>query len=35
VITDVAPSVYYLRAGSPPVVVRTEVAGTEQLKIVE
>ena len=35
VVTDIAPSVYHLRAGDPPVIVRTEVAGTEQLKIVE
>lgn len=35
VVTDIAPSVYHLRAGNPPVVVRTEVAGTEQLKLVE
>ncbi len=35
VVTDIAPSVYHLRAGNPPVIVRTEVAGTEQLKIVE
>lgn len=39
VITDIAPSVYHLRAGAsagdPPVIVRTEVAGTEQLKLVE
>lgn len=33
--SDIAPSVFYLRAGTPPVVVRTEVAGTEQLRIVE
>jgi hypothetical protein len=37
--TDIAPSVYHLRAGvrpgNPPVIVRTEVAGTEQLKLVE
>jgi len=35
VVTDIAPSVYHLRAGNPPVIVRTEVAGTEQLKLVE
>ena len=34
-VTDIAPSVFYLRSGNPPVIVRTEVGGTEQLKLVE
>jgi len=34
-LTDIAPAVFHLRSGNPPVIVRTEVAGTEQLKLVE